>query len=197
VHSIYETTMIGRHGRDLIEMIPQAETDPVAPVGGNSPTGRDAAVAVVALMQRTVRRLAPLTIVDLFDSHMGRGQVDVLWDKLKEPTAACMQDGAKTLARVWEAAWRAAKAENGAAGGKFDQDDLQKLYNTPSFLPAFKLQDVELDAAGRIVSKAGGRGDPQALAAGDAAVARRPRQPAAAAKAARRKAPAKRKRARG
>jgi hypothetical protein len=197
VHSVYETTMIGRHGRDLIEMIPQADTDPVAPVAGNPPTGRDAAVAVVALMQRTVKRLAPLTIVDLFDGHMGRGQVDVLWDKLKEPTAACMQDGAKTLARVWEAAWRAGKGESNGAGDKFSQDDLQKLYNTPSFLPAFKLQDVELDAAGRIVPKnGGGEANPSPLAAGDAAVARRPRQPAAA-KAARRKAPAKRKRARG
>jgi hypothetical protein len=148
-------------------------------------------------MQRTVKRLAPLTIVDLFDNHMGRGQVDVLWDKLKEPTAACMQDGAKTLARIWEAAWRAGKGENGGAGEKFDQGDLEKLYNTPSFLPAFKLQDVELNAAGRIVPKAGGGGaTPLALASGDTAVVRRPRQPAAA-KAARRKAPAKRKRARG
>jgi hypothetical protein len=121
----------------------------------------------------------------------------VLWDKLKEPTAACMQDGAKTLARVWEAAWRAGKGESNGAGDKFSQDDLQKLYNTPSFLPAFKLQDVELDAAGRIVPKnGGGEANPSPLAAGDAAVARRPRQPAAA-KAARRKAPAKRKRARG
>src|SRR5262249_20885920 len=154
---VYETTMIGRHGRDLIEMIPKAETDPVAPVGGNRPTGRDAAVAVVALMRRTVKRLAPLTIVDLFDGHMGRGQVDVVWDEVKEPTAACMQDGAKTLARIWEAAWRAGNGERGGAGEKFDQDDLQKLYNTPSFLPAFKLQDVELDAAGRIVPVTGAR----------------------------------------
>src|SRR5262249_29158612 len=75
VHSVYETTMIGRHGRDLIQMIPKATTNDVPEIVPNGrPTGRDAAQAVVALMRRTVDRLAPLTIVNLFDHNMGRGQ---------------------------------------------------------------------------------------------------------------------------
>ncbi|MGN8549357.1 hypothetical protein ACQPTN_33855 [Bradyrhizobium sp. 13971] len=93
---MYETTMIGRHGKDLIKMIPDARTSDVAEiVPGGTPTGRDAAVAVVALMQRTVKRLPPMTIVNLFNSHMGSGQVEALWSKLKDATAACMQDGAE------------------------------------------------------------------------------------------------------
>jgi hypothetical protein len=159
--------MIGRHGSDLITMIPEAETDPVAEFGGNKATGRDAAVAVVALMQRTVKRLPPLTIVDLFDANMGRGQVDVMWEALKEPTAACMQDGAKTLARVWEAAWRAGAGERQSQAGEFDQEDLQRLYENPDFLPAFRLQDVTLDSEDRIV--------PAAMQAAAAAPRRRAR----------------------
>ncbi|MGY3586020.1 hypothetical protein ACVIGB_004920 [Bradyrhizobium sp. USDA 4341] len=158
VHSVYETTMIGRHGKDLIKMIPDARTSDVAEiVAGGTPTGRDAAVAVVALMQRTVKRLPPMTIVNLFNSHMGSGQVDVMWSKLKDATAACMQDGAKTLARVWEAAWRAGAGEDRGQGGKFDQGSLSKLYNDPSFLPAYPLQQLTLDADDHIVPVGGGR----------------------------------------
>jgi hypothetical protein len=156
VHSIYETTMIGRHGKDLIKMIPAATTSKVAEiVPDGKPGGRDAAAAVVALMQRTVKRLAPMTIVDLFNANMGRGQVDTLWARLKEPTAACMQDGARTLARVWEAAWRAGSGEDRAQGGAFDQRSLRKLYENPGFLPAFPLQQLTLDAEDRIVPVGG------------------------------------------
>jgi len=152
VHSVYETTMIGRHGRDLIDMIPKAVAGDVAEIlPGGKPTGRHAAQAVVELMQRTVKRLPPLTIVDLFNQNMGRGQVDTMWAKLKAPTATCMQDGAKTLARVWEAAWRSGAGESAARAGKFKQDDLRKLYMDPGFLPAFKLQSLTLSADDRIV----------------------------------------------
>lgn len=156
VHSVYETTMIGRHGRDLIKMIPDAKTADVPEIQlGGEPTGRNAAEAVVALMQRTVKRLAPLTIVDLFDQHMGSGQVDTLWDKLKAPTAACMQDGAKTLARVWEAAWRAGGGEERAQGGAFNQNDLRALYSDLGFLPSYALQNLTLSADDKIVPVAG------------------------------------------
>ena len=148
VHSIYETTMIGRHGKDLIKIIPDAATNDVPEiVAGGTPTGRNAAETVVALMQRTVKRLPPLTIVNLFDEHMGRGQVETMWNKLKEPTAACMQDGAKTLARVWEAAWRSGSGELKPQGGEFDQPSLRKLYCDSKFLPAYKLQDVTLNTS--------------------------------------------------
>lgn len=151
VHSIYETDMIGRHGADLLAMIPAAVTDAVAPLPGRTPDGHDAAVAVVSLMRRTVARLAPLTIVDLFDSHMGPGQIEAMWAALKEPTAACMQDGAKTLARIWEGAWRAGGGGKLPAAGTLEQSDLSALYRAPNtdFLPAYRLQDVVV-RSGRI-----------------------------------------------
>ncbi len=174
VHSVYETTMIGRHGPDLIKMIPKAKTNAVpeiVPTG--KPTGRDAAQAVVELMQRTVNRLAPLTIVDLFDHNMGRGQIDTLWAKLMTPTAACMQDGAKTLARIWEAAWRAGAGETRAQGNEFSQSDLRKLYSNPNFLPAYPLQDVTLSPNDRIVpvneSTGSARSAPAVVSGGRAA----------------------------
>jgi hypothetical protein len=174
VHSVYETTMVGRHGKDLIKMIPAARTGEVAEiVPGGKPTGRDAAVAVVALMQRTVKRLPPMTIVNFFNDNMGRSQVETMWTKLKDATAACMQDGAKTLARVWEAAWRAGAGEDRGQGGKFNQDDLRKLYEDPTFLPAYKLQDVTLDADDHIVP-VGGSSKRRTTSAARRSRARRP-----------------------
>jgi hypothetical protein len=62
-----------------------------------------------------------------------------------------MQDGAKTLARVWEAAWRAGSGEDRGQGGLFNQGDLRKLYDDPRFLPAFPLQQLTVDATDHLV----------------------------------------------
>ncbi len=175
VHSLYETTMIKAHGPELIEMIPTAQIPPVAAINpAGTPTGHDAAQAVIELMQRTVKRLPPLTIVNFFDAHMGHGQADAMWDELKDRTAACMQDGARTLARIWEAAWRAGGGETNPASGAFPQDALRNLYSDSSFLPSYKLQDITLDGSNRIVPKSGGAGAAPPTPAG-----RRARRPAA------------------
>jgi hypothetical protein len=149
VHSVYETTMVGRYGSELIKMIPTAAgVLPVAEIkAGSTPTGHDIAVSVVALMQRTVDRLPPLTIVDEFDDHMGTGQVETMWNDLGPKTAACMQDGARALARVWEAAYRAglaAKANGWAAptATTFKPADLSALYQQKTFLPSYTLQQI-------------------------------------------------------
>jgi hypothetical protein len=155
VHSVYETNMVANHGEDLIRMIPEAGAEDVPAISpGGVPTGHDIAVAVVALMQRTVNRLPPLTIVDAFDSHMGDQQMDAMWTELKEKTAACMQDGANTLARVWEAAWRAGGSPR-MEDETFSEENLKKLYKDPTFLPAYTLDEIETDPQGHIVPVAG------------------------------------------
>lgn len=93
-----------------------------------------------------------------------------------------MQDGAKTLARVWEAAWRAGAGEDRGQGGKFDQGSLSKLYNDPSFLPAYPLQQLTLDADDHIVPVGGGG------ARRRNATSARPARPSAAKKAAKKAA---------
>jgi len=155
VHSVYETAMVGRHGTELIDWIPKARIPAVAalkPAG--AATGRNAAQAVVELMMRTVKRLPPLKIVEVFESHMGRGQDAAMWAELGKDTAACMQDGARTLARIWEAAWQAGQGERNTAAETLSHDALIALYTDKTFLPSWRLQDVHLDANDRIVGKA-------------------------------------------
>ena len=159
VHSVYETTMIQDHAGDLMDLVNAAAEKPSVakpvPLTGKA-VGQNAAFAVVQLMQRTVNRLPPLKIVDLFDSHMGRGQTDILWDTLKDDTADCMADGAHTLARVWEAAWLKGRAgkKSLADPSASDQDILMGLYNRRTFLPSFKLQELT-SKNGRIVATSG------------------------------------------
>ena len=178
VHSIYETTMVAAHGEELIAMIPNAEVEEVPPIApGGTPTGHDIAVAVVALMQRTVDRLPPLTVVDAFERHVGSGQTAAMWNELKDRTAACMQDGARTLARVWEAAWRAGGSPDMGAQ-EFSETDLERLYNDRSFLPAYTLDQIATDAQGRIVPVAGANANSHGSSRSRAGAPRRRRETA-------------------
>ncbi|MEI9992561.1 MAG: hypothetical protein WDM86_21325 [Rhizomicrobium sp.] len=182
VHSVYETTMIGLHGKELLPMIAAADPGAVAPVAGDPPAGQDVAFAVTELMRRTVARLPPLTIVDLFDNNMGKSQTDVLWAQLKDKTAACMKDGALTLARIWEAAWRAGGL-TAAPPTPFAYADMEALYRQKCFLPSFPLDKVSLGADGKLVvppcteTSPGGDGPPPADAKVATAPAKRAKKP--------------------
>lgn len=197
VHSVYETTMVAAHGPDLIEMIPKAVVPAVAALPGQAPNGHAAAIAVVDLMRRTFKRLPPLEIVDMFDAHIGRGQTAALWSAFGERTAACMQDGARTLARIWEGAWRAGGGEGLGTHGVFKQNNLADLYNRPNaeFLPAYKLNDLTTDK-GRIIvgaSPAAKAGPAKKAPARKAPAKRAPAKKAPAKKAAAKKASARKR----
>lgn len=155
VHSVYETTMVGRFGSELIGLIADADVPavaPIAPAHGEDVTGHDVAVAVVALMRRTVEALPPLSIVDQFNRSHETAQ---LWDKFKAPTASRMKDGAMTLARIWEAAWiqgRRHLANPATPAKAFGQEALMALYRRADFLRSFPLQQLTVDEAGHLVA---------------------------------------------
>ncbi len=155
VHSVYETTMVGRFGAELIGLIAAADTLPVPPIAavdGVTVTGHDIAVAVVALMRRTVDDLSPLTIVDEFNRDRGPKQTAQMWAALKAPTARRMKDGAMTLARIWEAAWaegRKGRADPADAPFACEHQDLMDRYEKSDFVRSYKLQGLTLDASKR------------------------------------------------
>src|SRR5262249_21877705 len=94
----------------------------------------------------------PFKTLGHFDQHMGTGQKQIMFDNLKDDTAACMADGAHTLARVWEAAWlkgRAGKPKLTSPVAS-DQDLLMQIYTPGSFLRSNLLQ-VLREEDGRIV----------------------------------------------
>jgi len=154
VHSVYETNMLNSHAAEMIAAIAKAKktvSGPKAVTGG----GQAAAVAAVELMRRTVDRLPPLEIVEFFNQHPGHGRLAAMWDEFGDRTAQCLVDGAKTLAAMWDGAWR--RGSKGLGTIKFPKEafehkKLMSLYNDRDFVPSFKLQDTVRDGD-RLVAK--------------------------------------------
>ena len=111
VHSAYEDTMVDLHDTDILAGI-------TAALGALTPpakvtTGHDAAVAVVALMDRTAKRIDPTTLVQTYAktaTHANDSSVAVtnaLWEQFGQAIIDCLADGTLTLAMIWTSAWTA------------------------------------------------------------------------------------------
>jgi hypothetical protein len=109
------------------------------PVSGD---GHDAAVAVVELMRRTIARLSPETVIQVYNDT--RHRTAAMWDQLGDKTAQCLVDGAQTLAAIWQAAWKQGRpnAAPQVPANAFGEDDLAALYNTRTFVQSFELQEL-------------------------------------------------------
>lgn len=144
VHSAYETAMLNRYHAELVAEIGKAAQgwpDAAAVTGG----GHAAAVAVVELMRRTVRRLPPQKVIDSFNANAGRNRSKGMWAELGKDTAKCIYDGALTLARIWQGAWdegRQGQAAPAAPAAAVPHATLEQLYRNNNFLKSYKLQAI-------------------------------------------------------
>ena len=148
VHSDYETTMIDRKRVELFKGINKIKKR-VVQADLLSAAPKEAAQRVITLMNETVKRLPPLTVVDVWAGESGRGKYDRMWDALGAKTIKNIAQGCYTLAVLWESAWRAGNG-TAIAQGKLraiDPADLQKRYNNKAFAPSYKLGDPKLKAA--------------------------------------------------
>src|SRR5262245_5040205 len=79
--------------------------------------GRDCAHAVLELMQTAAQILPPNTILTSYEEALTKGQtaplrhktdviMESMWDDLGKGTIKVMIEGAKTLALVWDSAWK-------------------------------------------------------------------------------------------
>ena len=167
VHSTFENRMVDRFSAPLLAGIGPAAK---AGAGGAVPpirNGRDAAFAVLSLMDFSARTLPPAELCDRYIA-LGGGTsqpvVQGLWDSFGERTATLMGAGANTLAAVWDA--MAAVAGAALPGAQaFTEAELAAIYQDPDFVPS-----RTLDAIGPLLSA------PDAPAPGPAAG----RKPAAA-----------------
>lgn len=148
VHSDYETKMIDKKSAELFKGVNAIQTKVKASeLIGEDP--KEAAKAVIALMNQTVKNLPPLTVVQVWAAQSGAGKFDRMWDALKGKTIENIANGCHTLATLWESAW---SAGNGAAipDSKLKEQDrgqLQKRYSTKTFAQSFKLGDPRFQKA--------------------------------------------------
>ena len=140
VHAAYETQMLNRFTIDLVQRVARVPRQTLPLVG----SGREAAIATVALMRRTIQRLPPQRIIDVYNSTRGRDQMVRMWDEFGRETVACVADGAQTLAMIWKGAWKAGDGDRLPKSKlvAVSHGDLRKLYDDPKFLPAARLPDM-------------------------------------------------------
>jgi hypothetical protein len=146
VHTVFEAKMIDRHAGDLFAAIDKA----LARRGPSLPalkSGHDAAVATVALMDRTAKTLPPAKLIDTYLNLGGgssRATIDGLWEAFGPQTAKIMADGIRVLEHLWVDAWRNGGGATVAAAklGAVDPKDIVKRYRSADFVPSLDLDHI-------------------------------------------------------
>src|SRR6185503_5704058 len=69
--------------------------------------GAAAAVATVGIMRNTIQTLPPQEVIDVFKAT--KADTKKMWEKLGPRTVKCIARGCKTLAELWESAWKEVK----------------------------------------------------------------------------------------
>ncbi len=144
VHSAYEDNMVDRHAAEIQNGIEKAQGHGTGLQLVQS--GHEAAVAVVALMQKTFDTIEPRDIVNTFVQASGGPAhvADALAEKFLDDTIKVMVEGSRCLAMLWDSAWK-----QGSKNGKItdldavDEDDLAKLYQSKTFLPSRTLDQIK------------------------------------------------------
>ncbi len=142
VHSAYEDDMVNYHIHEILAALEAADSKPhPIPAGGHA-----AAVAVVELMGRTLDAIHPRDIVTAYAAAKDQGPrraADRLWEEFGAKTARAMADGAACLAALWESAWQDGKAATRRKSpAEVSEEELEKLYRDPDFLPSRTLADI-------------------------------------------------------
>jgi len=145
VHSAYETKMIDRKSTELVTKLATA-------VAGSGDaikvieSGHDAATRTIELMDRSARRIPPKALVDAYIDAGGTGNVadqDALWKTFGSKTVTTMADGARVLARIWQAAWDEGDGDLiGGGAGAVDPKDLKGMYEDTNFIESLNLDDI-------------------------------------------------------
>jgi hypothetical protein len=147
VHSKYETEMPDRFAVEIIAGVNQALQG--APVRSDIQTGKEAALAVIALMRSSLETLPPLDIIQAYNESSGLQRLPHMWQVLGPRTIQCLAAGVQCMACLWESAWAQGNGDAIAKSKirKQTTKSLKSLYNDKTFLPAYYLTDPAYAAA--------------------------------------------------
>jgi hypothetical protein len=144
VHSAYETQMINaaaKKGLLFTEIQKNLGTDHGMPLVED---GRSAALAALACMRDVAKILPPRTIIDSYEASFAPGSpphTQALWQDLGTETGKVMALGVRTLAMLWDAAWKAGKGK--ADHGRIDPDVLRAHYEDIDFIRSVTVNGIE------------------------------------------------------
>lgn len=146
VHAVYEDDMLNHAAADVVAGVKST----VASLGKQPllDDGMAAADAVVQLMQRTIKTLAPEEVLDVYNRVRGNSQSADMWGELGDRTIECMADGAVTLATVWQSAWTRGGGDTSPFYTKtvcataINKMRLKTLYDDRTFAESLWLKDM-------------------------------------------------------
>lgn len=143
VHGMYEEKMVDLFAAEISDRLNKFNVKSLGAALPSVKNGYEAGQAAIALMRRTQKRLPPADICNEFErlgGGTGAGVAKGLWQSFADQTIACIADGTRTLAMLWDSAYRAA---NGPAfSGEVAQGDLRKIYEPKTFLPSLHLANL-------------------------------------------------------
>ena len=142
VHSAYETTMVGINAAAIISA---CNRDFGIGSSGRGTrvrattiaSGHDAASAVVQLMRETLTAIAPADLVHAYENDPSPAN---LWDRFGTATIAVIENGCRTLAQIYDAAWT--RNPNAIATAAVPQARLKALYLNTKWAPSMTLDQL-------------------------------------------------------
>lgn len=146
IHGIYEETMLEVDTATALANIDQA-------LKGAGPKiqikdGHDAGVAVIQLMSRSQKRLAPKTIISADDPTLtAKARAQGLWKnaKIRNATTASLADSVRVLAALWSSAWEIGGGDSVAKAKirEYTEEELEPVYRTEkTFVPSLSLDQM-------------------------------------------------------
>jgi hypothetical protein len=97
-------------------------------------------------MQQTFKDIQPAGIVKAYVPIRKLKPKEIanhLWTEFGKDTVNVMAAGARTLAMLWDSAWKEGGAKpKVASAGEIKQSAFKKLYINPDFLHSYKLDEI-------------------------------------------------------
>ncbi len=146
VHSTYESAMIDRKSAEIQQGLQKVRS--ATGRKARIAKGKDAALQVVQLMDRTANTIDPTALIKAFVKAGGKDTIavkDALWKQFGDGTIAVMADGGRTLAAIWQAAWDAGDGDGAVAASKLvavKVEKLSALYSDNKFVPSLDLDHI-------------------------------------------------------
>jgi hypothetical protein len=148
VHSAYETQMINmaaKKGLLFKEIRKNLDNDHGMPLASD---GRAAAIATLTCMRDVAKILPPRRLIDVYEKSFAEGSpphTQALWNAFAGATGKVLAMGARTLAMIWDAAWKAGGGQTDR--GRIDPGVLRGHYEDVNFVRSVTVDDIEQEIA--------------------------------------------------
>jgi hypothetical protein len=144
VHSAYETQMINMAAKKGL-LFKEIRKNLGADHGMRLVRdGREAALATLTTMRDVAKILPPHRLIDAYEKSFAPDSpphTQALWHAVGDETGKVMALGVRTLAMIWDAAW---KAGGGTTNhGRIERDILRGHYEDVNFMRSVTLDEIE------------------------------------------------------